>query len=204
MWLSMASDSPWATLAEALQAGLPVPDGFVVCRHTSESDIRDTYEELKTRTKIHFVAVRGPDHAVLNIIGADPIIHTLRRLWSESPDASILIQRMVPSLWCGKAQRHGKKLQIEANEGLMILDPDTYFFDTEKGQCVQKTIEPAQRKILRYVDGTLRTVRREGERILLAEGQLQTVVTLALSAERHVSWSLDDQDKAWLISRELH
>src|SRR3970282_486198 len=105
-----------------------VPEGFVVCPQTSEQDIRSTYEELKIRTKTHYVAVRGPSHAVLNVIGPDQLVHTLRRLWSESPGAVVLIQRMVPAAWSGKAQWHRKNLRIKANEGLMILDADTYWY----------------------------------------------------------------------------
>jgi phosphoenolpyruvate synthase/pyruvate phosphate dikinase len=200
MWLATAVDSPWATLTEAIQAGLPVPDGFVVCPNTPEENVRELYEQLKVRTRIHFVAVRGPEHSVLNIIGSDAVVHTLRRLWSESPKASILIQRMVPSQWCGRAQWQGRNLQIEANEGLMILDPDTYLFDTEENNCVQKTIESAQRKVLRYVDGSLRTIKREGDRTALSEVQLQSIAMLASRAKSNISWCLDDQDNAWLIS----
>ena len=200
MWLATATDSPWRGLAEALNAGLPVPDGFVVCPHTSERETRDTYEELKTRTRVHFVAVRGPSHAALNLIGPDALIHTLRRFWSEAPGASILIQRMVPSAWCGKAQWHGQNLRIEANEGLMILDPDTYLFSTDEGKCVQKAIAPKQRKMIRYVDGTLRTVERDGERTPLTEDQLKSVADLAVRAKADITWAIDDQDRAWLIS----
>ena len=200
MWLTTATDTPWGPLAEATQAGLPVPDGFVVCPQTSEQQIRDAYEELKVRTKTHFLAVRGPSHAVLNLIGPDQLIHALRRFWSESPHAAVLIQRMVPAAWTGKAQWHRKNLRIKANEGLMILDPDTYLFNTETGKCTRKSIEPRQRKMLRYVDGTPRTVEREGERALLDEDQLKSVADLAVRAKADITWALDDQNRIWLIS----
>jgi hypothetical protein len=182
---------------------LPVPDGFVACPKTSEREIREAYDELKIRMKTHFLAVRGPTHAVLNLVGPDPLIHALRRLWAESPDASVLIQRMVPSMWCGKAHADGRIVNITANEGLMIFDPDKYVFDREDGVCLRKSIEPRQRKMLRYVDGTLRTVEREGERPLLTDDQLKTVANLAVKADGKITWALDDQDRAWLISLQM-
>lgn len=200
MWLATATDTPWRSLAEAIGAGLPVPEGFVVCPQTSEQEIRDAYEELKMRTKTHFLAVRGPSHAVLNLIGPDPLVHTLRRLWSESPDTAVLIQRMVPATWCGKAQWHRKNLRIKANEGMMILDPDTYLFNTETGKCIRKSIEPKQRKMIRYVDGTPRTLERDGERMLLTADQLNKVAELAVRAKADITWALDDQHRVWLIS----
>ena len=75
-------DQPLKWLPNA--GGLPLPAGFIVFRSTPEPDIRAAYEQLKIREKTHFVAVRGPTHAVLNVIGPDALIHTLRRLWSES------------------------------------------------------------------------------------------------------------------------
>jgi phosphoenolpyruvate synthase/pyruvate phosphate dikinase len=197
MWLAMATDTPWRTLAEAIGMGLPVPEGFLVWPRTPEAEIRTTYEELKGRTRVHFVAVRGPSHAVLNVIGPDTLIHTLRRFWAESSQAAILIQRMVPAMWCGKTQQSGRV--IKANEGLMVLDPDTYVL--ADGACVEKSIEPKQRKMLRYVDGTLRTVEHEGERSLMTDAQLKKIAELAKRAQSDISWALDDQDKEWLISR---
>ena len=105
MWLATATDTPWKSLAEGTAMGLPIPEGFVVCRRMPEHEIRSFYEDLKARTRIHFLAVRGPAHAVLNVIGPDALIHTLRRFWAESSDAAILVQRMVPAAWCGKTQQ---------------------------------------------------------------------------------------------------
>src|SRR4030095_12114545 len=175
MWLSTATDTPWKSLAEGLAMGLPIPEGFVVSHQTPEDEIRSAYQELKVRTRFHFLAVRAPSHAVLNIIGPDALIHSLRRFWAESPDAAILVQRMIPAVWCGKTQHDGKI--ITANEGLMILDPDTYVI--QNGTYVHKSIEQKQRKMLRYVDGTLRTVERDGERTLLSDDQLKKIDDLA-------------------------
>lgn len=200
MWLATAMDTPWGSLAEAIRLGLPVPDGFVVGPQTAEGQIRDAYEELKIRTKTHFLAVRGPSHAVLNLIGPDQLIHTLRLFWSEAPDSVVLVQRMVPANWCGKAQWHRKNLRIKANEGMMILDPDTYLFSTANGKCIRKSIEPRQRKMIRHVDGTSRTVERQGERTLMTPEQLKSVADLAARAKADITWALDDQDRAWLIS----
>jgi len=197
MWLATATDTPWKSLAEGIALGLPIPEGFVVTRQTSEDEIRSAYEKLKARTRIHFLAVRGPSHAVLNIIGPDALIHALRRFWAESPDAAILVQRMIPSVWCGKTQQAGET--ITANEGLMILDPDTYVI--ENGAYVRKSIEPKQRKMLRYVDGTLRTVEHDGERTLLTDDQLRKVAALAVKSQTDITWVLDDQDREWIISR---
>jgi len=197
MWLATATDTPWKSLAEGVAMGLPIPEGFVVTQQTPEAEIRSAYEELKARTRIHFLAVRGPSHAVLNIIGPDALIHALRRFWAESPDAAILVQRMIPAIWCGKTQQAGET--ITANEGLMILDPDTYVI--QNGTYVQKSIEPKQRKMLRYVDGTLRTVERNGERTLLTDDQLKKVAGLAIKSQTDITWVLDDQDRVWIISR---
>ena len=124
-WLAEADGTLWETLACAMRAGLPVPNGFVVLPGTSEEKTREAYEELIVLEKTHFLAIRGPSHAVLNVIGPDQLIHTMRRLGTESPESSILVQRMVPAMWCGKAEWHRKNLRIRANEGMMLLDPDT-------------------------------------------------------------------------------
>lgn len=181
-------------------AGLPVPAGFVVSHHTPENDIRAAYEELKTREKTHFVAVRGPSHAVLNVIGPDQLIHTLRRLWAESAGAPLLVQRMIHSMWCGKAQWHKNNLRIKANEGMLVLDPDTYLFNTTTGKCTRRTFEPKQRKMIRHVDGTTRTVERTGDRTPMTAEQLKGVAHLAEGAQTDIAWALDDQDRIWLIS----
>jgi hypothetical protein len=200
MWLATAYDTPWRNLAEALARGLPVPEGFVVWPTTPESGIRATYEELKVRTHSHFVAVRGPSHSVLNVIGSDVLIHALRRLWSESEDAAVLIQQMVSATWCGTAQRDGNDLRIRANQGMMILDPDTYIFDAQNEMCLRRMIEPSQRKMIRYVDGTSRTVQRNEERPPMTDDQLKAVAALAVRADGIIKWALDDQDRPWLLS----
>src|SRR5262245_59808924 len=118
MWLATATDTSWHSLAEAILLGLPVPEGFVVRPEATEEQIRSAYEELKIRTRTHFLAVRGASHAVLNLIGPDQLIHTLRRFWSEAPDSAVLVQSMVPAAWCGKAQWHRRNLRIKANQGM--------------------------------------------------------------------------------------
>src|SRR5262249_53838646 len=139
-WLPDADGTVWETLGEALRAGLPVPAGFIARRSTPEEQIRAAYEELKLREKTHFVAVRGSTHAVLNVIGPDPLVHTLRRLWLETSDTPVLVQRMIHSLWCGKTQRDGEDLTIKANEGMLLLDPDTYVLKGSSAQCLQQTL----------------------------------------------------------------
>jgi len=199
-WLAEADKTPWENLACALRTAFPVPNGFVVCPRTPEENIRNAYEELMVREKTHYLAIRGPSHAVLNVIGPDHLIHTLRRLRMESPEAAVLVQRMVPATWCGKAQWHRKNLRIRANEGMLLLDPDTYLFSTVTGKCTRKTLEPKQRKMIRYVDGSTRTVERDGERNSMTAAQLKSVADLAERAERDITWALDDQDRVWLIS----
>ena len=179
---------------------MPVPPGYIVFPSTGEVDIRSAYEELKVREKTHFLAVRGSSHAALNVIGPDQLIHTVRRLWHESPEAPVLIQRMIHSMWCGKAQWHRKNLRIKANEGMLVLDPDTYLFNTTAGKCTRRALEPKQRKMIRYVDGTARTVEREGERTTMSMEQLRSVAELAERAQADISWAIDDRDQVWLIS----
>jgi hypothetical protein len=181
-------------------AGLSVPNGYLVMPAAPERDIRAAYEELKVREKTHFLAVRGPSHAVLNVIGPDTLIHTLRRFWAENASEPVLIQRMVHSMWCGKAQWHRRNLRIKANEGMMVLDPDTYLMNAETGKCTRRTLEPKQRKMIRHVDGSSRVVAREGERSAMASEQLAAITELASKAGTDISWAIDDLEKVWLIS----
>ena len=182
----------WLTNTE----GLPVPAGYIVFPTTPEVAIRAAYEELKLRVKVHFVAVRGPTHAVLNVIGPDTLIHTLRRFWAESPEAQVLIQRMVHSMWCGKAQWHGRELMITANEGMMLLDPDTYAHGTV-------SLVPKQRKMIRHVDGTAKVIEREGPREPMSAELLAKITDLATKVGTDVGWAVDDLDQVWLISHGL-
>jgi hypothetical protein len=200
MWLATASDTAWSNLTGALARGLPVPEGFVAWPTTSEDDIRAAYEELQLRTRTHFVAVRGPSHAVLNLIGSDALIHALRRLWAEAGNTGVLVQRMIPAIWCGTARRDGNVLQIKANQGMMIFDPDTYSFDLEAEKCIQRNIEASQRKMIRYVDGTSRTIQCDGDRPSMNDEQLKTVAALAIRAGGIIKWALDDQERPWLLS----
>jgi hypothetical protein len=199
-WLPEADGTPWEKLGNALRAGLPVPRGFIAFPTSAEIDIRSAYESLAVQQKTHFLAVRGPSHGVLNVIGPDQLIHTVRRLAAETPGAPLLVQRMVHAMWCGKAQWHRKNIRIKANEGMMVLDPDTYLFSVGSGKCIKKSLEAKQRKMLRYVDGTIRTVEREGERTVMTVAQLKMVADLAQKAATDIGWAIDDADRVWLIS----
>jgi len=199
-WLPDAEGTVWAALGIARQAGLPVPAGFLVFPSTAEEQIRRTYDELKLREKTHFVALRGISHATLNVIGPDQVIHTLRRLWLESAQSPVLVQRMIPAIWCGKAQWHRHNLRIKANEGMMILDPDTYLVNSTTGKCTRRTLEPKQRKMIRHVDGTSKVVEREGERTPMPAEHLKKVADLAVQAGKDIGWAIDDNERVWLIS----
>src|SRR5215471_8004310 len=94
-WLPDAEGTPWEPLAVAKRTGLPVAAAFIVSKCTSEEALRAAYEDLKVREKTHFVAVRGVSHAVLNVIGPDALIYALRRQWTESSDAEVLVQQMI-------------------------------------------------------------------------------------------------------------
>src|SRR5947207_2110951 len=98
-WLPNTEDTVWTALGNAMRAGLPVPSGFIVSTKTPEEEIRAAYEALKIRERTHFLAVRGVSHPVLNVLGGDTLIHTLHRLWTESADSTVLVQRMIPALW---------------------------------------------------------------------------------------------------------
>src|SRR5262245_3970896 len=199
-WLPDAQETPWRTLRHAMCNGLPVPRGFTVFQPTPEEEIRDAYDELKIQERTHFVAVRGPSHAVLNVFQPDPLIHTLRRLWMESADAAILIQRMVPAVWCGNAQWHRNNLRIKANEGMMLLDPDTYLVSSGTGKCIRRSLESKQRKMIRHVDGSSKVVDREGERTPMPAEHLAAIAELAKRAAADIGWVIDDVGKLWLIS----
>ena len=198
IWLPDAENMVWAALGTAMRTGLPVPHGFIVFRLTAEGQIRSAYEELKLRERTHFVAVRGTSHPILNVIGPDHLIHTLRRLWMESPDAPLLIQRMIHSMWCGKASSVRGNVEIRANEGMMILDPDTYIVDGT-GKCTRQTMQPKQRKMIRHVDGSAKIVRREGEREPMPADYLKRIAELAARAATDIGWAIDDNDRLWLI-----
>jgi hypothetical protein len=183
-----------------MRAGLPVPAGFTVCPATAEEDIRAAYEDLKIRERTHFLAVRAPSHPVLNVIGPDALIHTLRRLWMESPDSAVLVQRMIPAMWCGKVQWHRKNLRIKANEGMMILDPDTYLVNSATAECTRRTLEPKQRKMIRHVDGTAKVVKREGERTPIPDEELRKISEVAVRLGKDFGWAIDDNARVWVIS----
>ena len=201
-WLPGAEGTVWVALGIAKQAGLPVPAGFIVFASTREERIRSTYEELKIREKTHFVALRGLSHAVLNVLGPDQVMHTLRRFWMEAPESPVLIQRMVHAIWCGKAHWHRRNLRIKANEGMMLLDPDTYLVNSLTGKCTRRTLEPKQRKMIRHVDGTSKVVERDGQRTPMTVDQLKKVADLAGRAGKNIGWAIDDNQRVWLISIE--
>jgi hypothetical protein len=199
MWLPDAESTVWAALGNALRTELPVPAGFIVFRKIAEEQIRAAYEHLKTRERTHFVAVRGATHPILNVIGTDRLIHTLRRLWMESPDAPLLVQRMIHSTWCGKAEANPQNIQMSANEGMMILDPDTYVVNSD-GNCIHLTLQPRQRKMIRHVDGSAKVVLREGERTPIPADRLKQIAELAIRAATEIGWAIDDNEQVWLIS----
>ena len=194
-WLPDTGDTAWKSLGDALRDGFPVPAGFIVRRSTPEKTVRAAYEELKLGEKTHFVAVRGSTHAVLNVIGPDALVHALRRLWLETSDSPVLIQRMIHSMWCGKTQRDGENLRITANEGMLLLDPDTYVLHSS-GECIRQTLEPKQRKMIRHVDGSTRVVERTGGRTPMPAELLVKVAGLGPDA----GWAIDDLEKLWLIA----
>ena len=199
-WLPDAYGTVWGALGIAIQAGLPVPAGFIAFPSTSEDRIRSAYEELKIREKTHFVAVRGISHAMLNVIGPDQLMHSLHRLWMDSPESLALVQRMVHATWCGKAQWHRRNLRIKANEGMTILDPDTYLVNSITGKCTRRTVEPKQRKMIRHVDGTSKVVEREGERTPMPAEHLKQITDLAGRAGKDIGWAIDDNERVWLLS----
>jgi hypothetical protein len=182
-----------------MQAGAPVPDGFVVEPGMAENDVRTAYEELKMRQFTHFVAVRGPENAVLDVVGTDPVIYKLRGMRSEWPKAPILIQTMVNGNWCGQATWEGTNLIVRASEGLRNLDPDIYVFDTVTNECENCTMHSHPRKVFRAVDGRTRTMELTGERQPLDGASLQAIAEIAKNSPTGISWALDHRG-AWLIS----
>jgi hypothetical protein len=200
MWLPESDGTSWELLAAAMRNGLPVPAGYLAWRTTPERDIRSAYEDLKLREYTHFVAVRGPSHAVLNVIGPDALMHSLRRFWAESPDAPSLIQRMVYAMWCGKAHQDHRNLQIRTNEGMMLLEPDTYMIDLATRECIGSSLQPKQRKMIRHVDGSAKVVERNGERAPLPTKFLDKVTDMATRAGSDIAWAIDDLEKIWLLS----
>jgi hypothetical protein len=107
---------------------------------------------------------------------------------------------MIPAAWSGKAHRHRKNLRIKANEGMLVLDPDTYLVNSATGNCTQKKLEEKQRKTIRHVDGSTRTVERGSERQEMPAAQLKSVAELAVRAQTDIGWAIDDAGRIWLIS----
>ncbi len=199
-WLPDADGTNWSSLAAAMHNGLPVPHGYIVCPTTPEQQIRTAYEELKQREKTYFLAVRGASHAVLNVIGPDTLVHTLRRFWIESPQGVVLVQRMVHAMWCGKAQWHRKNLRMKVNEGMLLLDPDTYLVNGATGKCIRRTLEPKQRKMIRHVDGSAKVVEREGERTPMPGEHLAKIAGLSGQTGSDIGFAIDYLEKSWLLS----
>jgi hypothetical protein len=199
LWLGKVQEGPWAALGQAIRAGAPVPDGFIVEPNTPESEVRTAYDELKLRQFTHFVAMRGPQNAALDVVGTDPVIYKLRAMRSEWPEAPILIQAMVNGNWCGQATWEGTNLVVRASEGLRNLDPDIYVFDTVTNECESRTIHPHPRKVFRAIDGRTRTMEVAGERQPLDIGSLKAIAEVAKNSPGGISWCLDDRG-AWVIS----
>jgi hypothetical protein len=191
-------DGPWTLLGEAFRAGLAIPNGFVLKPGADEAEIRSRYDDLKTREHTHYMAVRSAVNAMLDVIGSDALIHTLRRMWAEFPQTSILVQCMINASWCGKASWEGKNLRVRASEGLRCLDPDSYLFNTAINKCTRRTLYQHPRKVFRAVDGRTRTMEITGERHPLETKYLEAIAELATRAAGDITWALDDR-RAWLL-----
>lgn len=198
-WLSDVDDGHWSRLGAAARLSLPVPRGFVATSRTPEENIRTAYDELKVREHTHYVAIRTPAHAVIEIIGNDAVIHVLGRVWSEVSAGEVLVQSMVNASWCGKAVWEGKNLRIRASEGLQCLDPDMYLLNASTGRCTRRTLYQRPRKVFRGVDGTTRTMEVLAERHPMNSADLESVLALAGKAETSITWALDDR-RVWLLS----
>ena len=131
--------------------------------------------------------------------GPDPLIHTARRFWTESPDAPLLIQRMVHSSWCGKAQRRQDELRITANEGMMVFDPDTYIFKDSNEGYIERQIRSSQRRLIRHVDGSARTVEVRDE-IRIDRGSIEEDRGSGRTLRERYRLGARRSDRIWLIS----
>ena len=198
-WLRDIQEGAWADLGQAIRAGTTVPDGFVVHRDTPEKDVRDGYEELKQRQFTHFAAVRGPQSAVLDVVGTDPVIYKLRAMRAEWPESPVLVQAMINANWCGHASWEGTNLIVRASEGLRNLDPDIYVFDTVTTECESRTMHPHPRKVFRAIDGRTRTMEISGDRQPLDMDSLKAIAEVAKNSAVGITWALDDR-RVWLIS----
>ena len=200
-WLREVREGLWTKLGTAMDAGLPVPCGFVATPRSSERNIRDAYEELKVREHTHYVAVRTSAKALIDVIGSDALMHALRAIWTETAGEEVLIQSMVNGLWCGKAVWEAKNLRIRAAAGLLALDPDMYLFNTLNHKCSRRTLYQRPRKVFRGVDGTTRTMEVNGERRALEWKYMELISELATRAGSNITWVLDDR-RAWLLNCE--
>ena len=200
-WMPNVESLRWQRLGQLANCGLRVPSGFVVEPRCPESMIRAAYGELKIREYTHYVAVRGPQHSVIEVIGNDRLVHTINAVWGQTPDAEILVQAMINSTWCGKVCREEQNLRIQASAGLLCLDPDIYLLGPA-GECIEQTLFRKPRKVFRGVDGTTKRMEVQDERVPLEPVYLAAIAEIAKQAEADISWSLDDRD-LWLISLRL-
>jgi hypothetical protein len=107
---------------------------------------------------------------------------------------------MIHAIYCGKAHRHRGNLRVKANEGMLILDPDTYLLNGNTGDCIQYALEPKQRKMIRHVDGSAKIVERNGERAPMPPQLLGKIASLSMKAGGDLAWAIDDLETIWLIS----
>lgn len=198
-WLRDINQGLWAGLAQAARAHLPVPNGFLVHPGSDEEKARAAYQELKIREFTHFVAMRSPVGAALDVIGPDALIHTVRAMQAELPNSAVLVEVMVNSSWCGHASWEGSNLIVRASEGLRCLDPDTYLFDTVTSECESQTLHPRPRKVFRAMDGRTRTMEINDERQPLDVQSLKAIAEVARNAGTAITWVLDDRG-VWLVS----
>jgi hypothetical protein len=54
--------------------------------------------------------------------------------------------------------------------------------------------------MIRHVDGTAKIVAREGERTPISADHLKSIAELAVRAATDIGWTIDDNDRLWLIS----
>jgi hypothetical protein len=185
-------------LGELANCGIRVPAGFEVEPRCPEATIRAAYGELKIREHTHYVAVRGPKHSVIEVIGNDRLVHTINAIWAQTPEAGILVQAMINSTWCGKAWWEQQNLRVHASAGLLCLDPDIYLLGAA-GECIEQRLVRKQRKVFRAVDGTTKRMEIQDERVPLEAEYLAAIADIARRSVADITWSIDDRG-VWLIS----
>ncbi len=153
-------DHKAAHLGEMLNAGFPVPNGFVILPSAfhdgkladdAREEIEAAYSMLDSnpalrgiklaerlispRRELPFVAVRCAGKAVQNVKGNNTLLNTVRELFENKNSGTIIVQKQINSEKCGTILANENQVSINAIYGLgglaKIEKQTSYLFDAQ-------------------------------------------------------------------------